>query len=198
MLFTSTARADGAYGRFDGDLALAAEAGASASSEGAGLAVRLTASYLTMAGIYAEYTEGFGRAHQAVARRISGGVDIRPLFLARFINDRETGPAALDLWLDSLGVGLGAYHAWRNAGHCAEPAFGATADTCRDHGLELLGHMGLPLLLRANSPIIALRAGVRWSLSTLPDGSRPDPQPVGILTIGYQHLFTTGVLQKRR
>ena len=46
---------DRSYGRFDGDLALAGELALVASEDGPALGVRATASYLTMAGAYAEY-----------------------------------------------------------------------------------------------------------------------------------------------
>ncbi len=177
---------DGAYGRLAGDLLLAGELGVVASGEGPELGARFTTSYVGMAGLYVEYDDGLGRKVSAVARRVAGGVDVRPLFLARFANDLETGPAALDLWVDSFGMSLGAYYAWRNPDACA-PA-------CSDRGLEFMWHMGLPLLLRANGPIIAVRAGWRWSLVELDGGGFADAQPVAMLSLGWQHLFATGML----
>lgn len=102
---------DGVYGRLDGNLALAASAGAELEAGEARGALRLSAHYLWTAGVYARYSDAFGTADERALRAASFGVDLRPLFLPRFALDHEQGPASYDLLLDSLSFTAGAYFA---------------------------------------------------------------------------------------
>ena len=179
---------DRSYGRFDGDLALAGELALVASEDGPALGVRATASYLTMAGAYAEYDEGLDRQGESMARRLSGGIELRPLFLARFVGDLETGAPLFDLWLDSLGFGLGTFITWHPAMACAE--------NCQRQGLEFAGRMALPLLARANGPFVALRGGARFEMGTPATGSLDETVAFGALSIGFEGLIPTGLLRR--
>lgn len=103
------AEVDGAYGRFDGDLDLGIGVGALVDLEHGelGFGARLSAHWFFMAGVYASYGDGLG-GDQEPARRLGVGVDLRPLFLPRWTQNWEQGPAVLDLTLDSLSLALGA------------------------------------------------------------------------------------------
>jgi hypothetical protein len=104
LTFPPLARADGAYGRLDGDLAPSVEAGAVLGPRAAAPAAQGRLLYLDTAGLQATW---FG----ASPRRpwsASLGAELRPLFLPRFLKNREQGPARWDLLLDSLHLGLAA------------------------------------------------------------------------------------------
>lgn len=106
--------ADGAYGRLRGDLALSVEALGGAADTGAwsgaaSFAVRARA--LDMVGVALGYDRAAAGArfdHAFVA------VDFRPAFFARLAFDLEHGPGWLDLFVDSIGLELGA--AWLRPG----------------------------------------------------------------------------------
>ncbi len=180
---------DGAYGRLDGDLLVSAELGFSEAlgqrlSRGESMAARLSVLYLSTVGVFGQYNESFGHAAQPVSRSVVAGIELRPLFITRFAQDLEHGPPHLDLWVDSTSLTLGLMNLWRRDEVCGVLG-DAERGRCHDFGMELSLGTALPLLPRANSPFVALRAGVRWSLDA------PYPPPIGLLTLtlGYHHLF---------
>lgn len=166
------------------------------------MAARVTVLYMSTVGVFGQYNESFSIASQPVARSVVGGFELRPLFVGRWSQNMEHGPPHLDLWLDSFSLTLGLYNLWRQPRFCTPPR------GCHDVGMELSLGMELPLLPQANTPFIALRGALRWSLEDLggphgaPDGA-PDgaphggphgaPPPMGLitLTLGYHHLFET-------
>jgi len=181
------AASDGAYGRLDGDFSLSLEAGISEALPGESLAARGRALYLQTAGIFVQYDDGLGADVQPLARSLVGGLEIRPLFLARFAEDLERGPPTLDLWLDSIGVGLGIYRSWHTDGSCSTPA---EPRRCRDLGMELSTGFELPLLPQHDAPFLGLRVAMRWSLdeqSAALDSLAPTA--LATLSLGYRHLF---------
>jgi hypothetical protein len=142
--------ADGAYGRFDGDLDLGLGVGGTlAFSEGdLGAALRGTARWYHTAGLYALYGETLTREPD-VARRLAFGLDLTPLFLIRWSQALETGPAVLDLALDSLSLGLGAsFTAPHDRGFASHKAFEGS-----------LG-FGMPLAGTAPGPWLEFRAAL--------------------------------------
>jgi hypothetical protein len=179
---------DGAYGRLRGDLLLGVDATVTIGEDGGAVGARLAATYLTMAGLYTSYDEGVGLSEQPLLRRFAGGIGVRPLFLGRFVSDLERGPALLDLWLDSLGVELGAFVAWRDGASCTA--------TCRVDGLEVAGVMSLPLLSRVSGPVLGIRGGARHPLG----GNETGLGPEGFVTLslGYQGLVATGLVGSSR
>jgi hypothetical protein len=170
---------DGSYGRLDGDVLLAAEAGLSTGSLGHALGLRATASYLGTAGLWAQYHDAFGAPGQALRRALSAGIELRPLFLARLVSDLEEGPAHFDLWLDSLGLSLGAQQLWANAAGCDGAG-------CSGPGMEATVGMQAPLLGQANTPFVALRGGVRWSFDGA--GAKDVAAVLGV-ALGYERLL---------
>jgi len=147
---------DGLYGRLDTDLRLSVAAGAGARSPGTapdvapiGL-VELRARYLDSAGVFVASDSDDGRW------RVSGGVELRPLFLARFLLDRESGRSYLDLLVDSFGLELGV---------------AATHLTTLPTAALVLG-VGLDVPLVIDPFRLAFRVGFRWTYAG-GDG-RPD------------------------
>jgi len=173
--------ADGAYGRFDGDLDLRVGAGAAFARGGPALAAHASLLYLSSAGLYAHYTDALGSAGPAVARSIAAGLVIEPLFLGRYALDLERGPARLDLGLDSLAIGVGAF--WE------APRDGSlVADT----GLEISLGAALPILARASGPILGVRGALRLRPRAITGEERFDLLDQGALlslTLAYRHVL---------
>ena len=140
---------DGVYGRLRGDLSLSVEALGGAADTGAwagmgSLAVRARA--LDMVGAVLGYDRAFAGARFDHA---FAAVDFRPAFFARWSYDFEHGPGWLDLFVDSLGVELGA--AWLRPG--AGDASGAA--------FVLGGGADLPLYI-GRSTVWSLRLATRY------------------------------------
>jgi hypothetical protein len=96
---------DGLYGRFDSDLVLTLGAGAGSNLRLEPVNVaELRARYLDSAGMVVapEWSPG-GDAAVALL------VEVRPLFLARFLGDASIGNRWLDLTIDSIGLELGTW-----------------------------------------------------------------------------------------
>jgi hypothetical protein len=144
------AQEDGAYGRLDGDVALALGAGAAIGRGGPALAAQASALYLGTAGAYVRYVDALGSSGPVASRSIACGVALRPFFLARYASNLERGPAWLDLVIDSIGLELGAF--WH------EPQ-GARFE--RSPGLEFGLGVDIPLRSRAIGPYIEARAVFR-------------------------------------
>ena len=179
------AAGDATYGRIDGDSALAFSAGAAFDVRGVRGSVDLRYRYLQTAGIFATYEEGFGAGAEP-ARLVLGGLELRPLFLGRWLQGLETFHPRLDILLDSFAIEVGGF-----AGQKAGGNFGDAAGLSFGIGLEL------PLLPRANGPFIGVRAAVRWSREAL---SAADTTTVDVrafvvtVAIGWQALFGSHVV----
>ena len=94
------ARAEG--GRLDGDVGLSAEAGASFGAVSAATA-SLRALYLATAGAYGEVAAG-----RDGYRLEAAGVEVRPLFIPRFLRNLEGSRDVFELTVDSLSLDVGA------------------------------------------------------------------------------------------
>lgn len=178
---TSTARADGdgAYGRLDGDLALRAGAGASLASGGPALCAHGAAAYLSTAGLYAHYTDALGAQGATVARSIAGGVFIQPLFLSRYASNLELGTPWLDLFIDSIALGVGSFwEAPSAAGLASAP------------GIELSLSLDVPLLGHATGPFLGVRGALRWRGSELAGEASPrdEQRALVAVTLSWHHV----------
>lgn len=143
---------DGVYDRFDGSVALSGTLSAELEDGAPRGALRASAHYFWVAGVYGRYSDAFGHESERPARVASFGVDLRPLFLPRFALDLEQGPAVLDLTLDSLSLTAGAYF--------SKPA---RADFGDGRGFETGVGLGVPLLGRAKGPWLDVRAERRFA-----------------------------------
>jgi hypothetical protein len=111
---------------------------------------RLSAHYFSVAGVYLDYSDALDA--EADPRRALGfGVDVRPLFIPRWSTNRQIGRPFLDLTLDSVSLGLGAFFAQPRG-----ESFG------HERGFEASLGLALPLLARADGPWLELRGGLEW------------------------------------
>lgn len=180
---------DGAYGRLEGDLGLELRAGAAIAKGGPALAAELGAIYLATGGAYLHYTDALGRDETDVARSVATGVQLRPLFWARYARGMETGPARWDLFLDSLTLAVGAF--W-DAAH--QTGF------AEDPGLELGLGVVFPFLEDASGPHLGLRGALRWravDLEGLGGGDVLDKGALVSLTVGWHQLVGSGIVDLR-
>jgi hypothetical protein len=139
---------DGVYGHFDGDLDLGLGAGVSAGfgSGDLGVGLRATGLWYSTLGLFFGYAESVGKSR--IERRGGAGIELEPLFLLRWSEALERGPALLDLTLDSLSLGVG-YFLLEPVGR----GFGSR------RGVELSLGFGLPLLGQAGGPWLEARGG---------------------------------------
>lgn len=183
----SSARAeetDGAYGRLDGDLLLQFGAGVAIAKETPLLDVDAHLLYLSTAGVYVRYAESFGFESALFPRVLSTGVEIRPLFLARYAKNWAQGPARLDLFVDSFTIALGA--AWqedRKLGFREVPS------------LELGFGLEFPLLEIASGPYLGALGVLRFD--DLEGRDQRDLLEQGstlIFTLSWHQVVKTGLV----
>ena len=170
---------DGVYGRFEGDLDLGVGLGVATWSKQALGAARLSLHYHSTLGIYAGYADALGRRGET-ERFADLGVDLRPLFLLRWPVDAEQGPAALDLIIDSLSVGAGAFF--------AQPA-GSDFGSARGPALSL--GLGAPLIGKATGPWLEARYFLRWANPGGGDAESTDH--AALLVLSWHALFFSGL-----
>ena len=153
---------DGAYGRLDGDLALSAGVSGGAVTNDrvhpawtGSASLELRARILDSGGIFA-----IGEWRPEGDSRVIVGVDIRPLFLPRFLLGAQTGFRWLDLLIDSIGLDLGA----------AIGPFDAAAGAALAIGFGL----DVPLFLpERTSGGVFLRLGARYVTASALDQAAP-------------------------
>ncbi|MGH7435449.1 MAG: hypothetical protein ACRENE_07225 [Polyangiaceae bacterium] len=156
---------DTSYGRVQGDLTAVVGAGATVADGGPRGAAEVRLRYLETAGLFGSYEDGPLLGSQAEPRRVvATGLEVRPLFLFRWLKGHETSRAALDLMLDSIGLELGAFF--------EQPA--GTSFESRP-GLQLGLMLEFPLFARATGPWAAVHGGVRWSDAALAGGPTDSP-----------------------
>jgi hypothetical protein len=160
-----SAKPDTTYGRIDGDLGVVAGVGITVGPDAPRGSAELRVRYLETAGLFFTYEDGslFGSGAEPV-RVLAGGLELRPLFLGRWLTGREIGNARVDLALDSLGFELGGFFAQPQG-----ETFGQRPGFQAGLGLEL------PLLERASGPWIGLHGGIRFSDEALGGGPTSDP-----------------------
>ncbi len=167
-LTVGSARAQGAvdavdptYGRVQGDLTLVAGLGATVAEGGSRAEGELRVRYLETVGLFGAYEDGPLVGSSSEPRRVLvGGLEVRPLFLYRWLQGDETQRAWLDLAIDSLGLELGAV-AMQPAGMTFASRLGLQAGL----GVEF------PLLPDATGPWLGVHGGMRWSEAELSTGT---------------------------
>jgi hypothetical protein len=182
------ARAEGSaeptYGRFEGDITLVVGAGAAVAARGPRAEGEVRLRYLESAGLFASYEDGPLLGSASVPERVlAAGLEVRPLFLARWLTGRETRRARVDLMLDSLGLELGAVLA-----QSATESFASRPGVQAGLGLEI------PLLREATGPWFGLHAGVRWSEEALASGRDGDAADRGLfvaITLAWHEVILT-------
>jgi hypothetical protein len=165
---------DGVYGRFAGDFSVGLHGGVEAERGGGALVARAAAHYYYTAGVYAEYADSAGM-NDAVDRVVSFGVDVQPAFIPRWSADYEQGPAVLDLFVDSISLGLGAFF--------RQPAGDALGDV---KGFEASLGTGVPFSSTVNGVWISARGLLRWDD---PGSDRSRVAVGGLVTLGFRYVI---------
>ena len=173
---------DTSHGRIDGDLSASLALGATFGARTPRAALDLRLRYLWTAGVFATYEDGpLVGSSSAPRRAFAGGIELRPLFLAKWLQGKETGNAYLDLTIDSLGLELGAVFL-----QPVGTSFGSKPGLQAGLGLQV------PIFPRATGPVIGLHGGARWSNAMLAGGDAETPSDRSLfflLTVGWQQVF---------
>ncbi|HEY1955333.1 MAG TPA: hypothetical protein VGH28_06965 [Polyangiaceae bacterium] len=178
-------RQDTSYGRVDADSAIALSAGAAIDVHGVRGSVDLRYRYLHTAGFFLTYEDGFGAGAEPVRVGLAG-LELRPLFLGRYLQGYELGAPRLDLLIDSIALELGGFvgqPASRGFGDAAGLVFGVAAE--------------FPFLPKTNGPFLAVRAQLRWSREALSaaDATSVDVEAfVVTVALGWQINFGAHVV----
>jgi hypothetical protein len=144
---------DGVYGRLDGDVGLEPAVGVEYSRHSLLPEVDLSATYVSTLGLRLRHADSRPLMQSVAHDRSVSSVDfeLRPLFLARWSQVLESGPALLDLTLDSFMLGIGAFWDYdRNTNELRR-------------GSELITGIGVPLLAKSSGPWLRLSAALRIS-----------------------------------
>jgi len=169
------APAYGVYGRFHARFDVGVDAGAELADGGVSGALRATAHYFFMAGVYAGYADALGGSSVDSARTLSFGVDIQPAFIPRWSNDLEQGSGVLDLTLDSISLALGTYF--------REPNGASFGDR---RGFEASLGFGVPLTGHAPGPWLGARGLLRWDD---PTSTAPTARGAALVTFGWRFFL---------
>jgi hypothetical protein len=170
---------DGVYGRFDGDLDLSVGAGGAIVRGASGAAAVARGLFLGTAGIYVAYNEAFEATAASPPRSLVLGLGIRPLFLARWGNDLDRGPAVLDLTLDSITIDVGVLWSANEHRRFDERP-----------GIEIALGTEVPILGEASGPWIGVRGALRWRAAELAASNDANPPllPALFLTLGWHFI----------
>lgn len=173
---------DATFGRIDGDLAVQIGLGATFGPAAPRATVDLRLRYMQSAGLFATYEDGPAFGGDADPRRaLAFGVELRPLFLGRWLQGWEFGKPYPDLLVDSFALELGAVFA-----QPVDRGFGARP------GLQAGLGLALPLFPRASGLFLALHGGCRWSDRAISGGPLEGPSDRALylnVTIAWQQIF---------
>jgi hypothetical protein len=178
------AEGDTTYGRVEGDVELAPAVGVTAATYGARPTFELRGRYLTMAGAFVTYEESFSTPMD-VTRLVSTGIELRPLFFARWLQGHELGQATLDLLIDSFALELGAFFA-----KPGPEAFGSRMGLQASVGLEL------PLFGKAEGLFLTAHGGGRFSdRLAVAEAPSPSNERAAFVTFGlaWHELLDVGL-----
>jgi hypothetical protein len=175
---------DSTYGRIDGDMALVGGVGASFGPTAPRLALDLRFRYLDTVGVFVDYEDAPAIGSKADPRRVfSTGLELRPLFLARWLQLGELHRTRLDLLVDSFGLELGAVFQ-----QATGTSFGQRPGVQAGVGLEV------PIFAHATGPWIGFHGGVRWSDAVISGGPIDGPGDRALylaVTLSWHQLFLT-------
>jgi hypothetical protein len=113
-------------------------------------------------------------------------VELRPLFLYRWLQGHETGQPRLDLAIDSIGIDLAAV--------AEQPSGAGFASRA---GFELGLGFELPLLARASGPWVGLYGAIRWSEGAMGAGvleGANDREAILAITIAWHQVVSGHVV----
>jgi hypothetical protein len=167
---------DGVYGRLGGNTDASIKLGGLLSQSRFSGSVGASAHYYSLLGITGDYSESLADDARQL-RSFSVGTELRPLFLPRWLLGKQRGPAWLDLTLDSVCLGFGAYF-----GQVAAPG-----DDTRGVWMSL--GLGMPVISRASGPWLEVRALRRWPDS---GGERADAHNALLLYLSWHQVVQLG------
>lgn len=177
---------DASHGRIDGDLAVALGAGATLGPRAPRATADLRFRYLQTAGIFATYEDGPLLGDAEPKRAFATGVELRPLFIARWLQGWESGKPYLDLTLDSIGIELGAVFMQPEGARLGSKP-----------GLQAGLGFEVPLFPRATGFFVGFHGGARWSDATLGGSAistAADRSLYLSMTISWQQIFGAHVV----
>jgi hypothetical protein len=191
VLSPASARADRrpepTYGRVQGDLTLVGGAGAVVAARGPRAEGEVRLRYLESAGLFVAYEDGPLLASAVEPQRVLvAGLELRPLFLFRWLQGLEAQRARFDLALDSIGLEVGATFSQPQG-----RAFASQAGVQAGLGIEL------PILAQATGPWIGLHGGLRWSDAALASGqagTADDRSAFLTITLAWHHVVLAHVV----
>jgi hypothetical protein len=181
---------DATYGRIEGDASIVAGAGVALGPRDPRAAVDVRLRYLDTVGVFVTYEDGrlFGSGADP-SRVLAGGLELRPLFLGRWLKGMELGHARADLLVDSFGLELG--------GFLAQPAGGSFGQR---PGLQVGLGMELPVSGSASGLWIGLHGGLRWSDAALSGDALRGPSDRAAflaITVTWHQFFGAHVVDLR-
>jgi hypothetical protein len=184
------AAGDGIYGRTEGDasLVVGVDAGSVGGRKSIGGDLRLR--YLETAGVVFGYEEldALKKTESAgeYKRSVRAGIELRPLFPARFLKNHELGADFVDLFVDSFGLDIGAIWSAREGSSVQRP------------GLYVGLALEVPLAVRATGPWIRIGSQFRWSASKL-EGEDDPYGRVFVVTVGlaWHQMFGAHLVDRR-
>lgn len=171
---------DTTYGRLDGDLSVVVGAGATLGPRAPRVTADLRFRYLDTVGLFATYEDAAGGA-ASPRRVVAGGLEVRPLFLARWLRGWHGETTRITLAIDSLGLEVGAF--------VPQPPF--TGFASRPGAQVGLG-LEVPVLTHASGPWIGFHGGVRFGYGALAQGdvARPDDRALFLsVTLAWHQFF---------
>ncbi|MDB4997471.1 MAG: hypothetical protein JWM74_4903, partial [Myxococcaceae bacterium] len=185
--FDTNKKVDTTYGRIDGDIGLAFGAGITLAPRAPRLAADFRLRYMDTIGAWVTYEEGPLIGSSSDPRRVfASGLEIRPLFLARWLQGWELGSPRLDLAIDSIGLELGAFLAQPEGAR-----FGSRPGFQLGLGLEV------PIFEKASGPWIGFHGGARWSDTALGGGVISGPSDRSLflsITVRWHFFLGTHVV----
>jgi hypothetical protein len=176
---------DATFGRISGDVSVIVGAGGLALFRALRATGELRARYLDTVGVFATYEETVIAEAADVGRAATWGLELRPLFLYRWLQGHETGKARLDLAIDSLGLEMGAV---------LQPS--APPGVSSWGFLVGLG-FEVPMELAENGPWLGVHGGMRWSdaaLAGTSDKSLQGSTAYVAVTVAWHQVFTGHVV----
>jgi hypothetical protein len=171
---------DASHGRLGGDVTVVAGLGATLGPATARAALDVRLRFLDSVGAFAIGESTLGSSTRAHA--FCTGLELRPLFLGRWLKGLEFGAPTLDLLVDSLGLELGTY---------------VEAPAASDAGGRPGAYLGLgaelPLFARPTGLWLAVHGGLRLGPRAL-GGADDERTPMLTLTLAWHHLLPTHVI----
>jgi hypothetical protein len=177
---------DTTYGRIEGDVGLVVGVGATVGAGNPRGSAELRLRYLDTAGLFATYEDGFGAAGADPQRVIATGLEVRPLFLGRWVTGKELGLRWPDLLIDSFGLDVAAFF---------QQGVGYALDS--RPGLQAGFALEVPLLGRPSGLWIDVHADARWSDGVLEGGMIRGPADrafVVSVSVAYHQLWKAHVV----